>query len=221
MRGVLLSIVSLASLIAVEAWAQAPLTKLTGDVVRVDGQNLELKSTAGETLAVKLSDNARMTLRAPANASAIKPGAFIATTATPQPDGTLLASEVRVFGESLRGVGEGHRPMANLPGSTMTNATVASVSGGGKRAGDSMTNATVASVTDSAPGNPLRMTVQYKGGEKVVVIPDDVQIMTQEMGDRSMLVPGTHIVAYVAKEPDGTLLTERVSIGKNGYSPQQ
>jgi len=215
-----LSILLLSSLVAVAASAQSPLTKLTGDVVQVDGQNLELKSASGETLAVRLSDQARISVRAPTSAGAIKPGAYIATTATPQADGTLLASEVRVFGESLRGVGEGHRPIANEPGSTMTNATVASVSGGGKR--ESMTNATVAAVTDSAPGDhPLRMTVQYKGGEKVVVIPDSVQIMTQEMGDRSMLVPGTHIVAYVARQPDGTLVSERVSIGKNGYTPQQ
>ena len=220
MRSVLVSILLLLLLFIAEASAQEQLTKVSGDVVRVDGQNLEVKSTSGETLGVKLSDKARMTVRGPTDASAIKPGAFIATTAAPQPDGTLLASEVRVFGESLRGVGEGHRPMANMPGSTMTNATVSSVSGGGKR--DSTTNATVASVTNSAPGDhPMKMTVQYKGGEKVVVIPDSVQIMTQEMGDRSMLVPGTHIVAYVAREPDGTLLTERVSIGKNGYSPQQ
>jgi hypothetical protein len=209
----------LSLLSAIQALAQEPLVKLTGDVVRVDGQSLELKSTSGETLAVKVSDQARLTLRAPTDASAIKPGAFIATTATPQPDGTLLASEVRVFGESLRGVGEGHRPMANLPGSTMTNATVASVSGG-KR--ESTTNAKVDSVTEPAPGeHSLRMTVQYKGGEKVVVVPDSVQIMTQETGDRSMLVPGTHIVAYVARQPDGTLVSERVSIGKNGYAPQQ
>jgi len=219
MRSLLLSILLLPLLFMAEASAQEQLTKVSGDVVRVDGQNLEVKSTSGETLGVKLSDKARMTVRGPTDASAIKPGAFIATTATPQPDGTLLASEVRVFGESLRGVGEGHRPMANLPGSTMTNATVANVSGGGKR--ESTTNATVAAVTNSAPGDPLKMTVQYTGGEKVVVIPDSVQIMTQEMGDRSMLVPGTHIVAYVARESDGTLLTERVSIGKNGYAPQQ
>jgi hypothetical protein len=219
MRRVLLSMLLLSLLSAIQALAQEPLVKLTGDVVRVDGQSLELKSTSGETLAVKVSDQARLTLRAPTDASAIKPGAFIATTATPQPDGTLLASEVRVFGESLRGVGEGHRPMANLPGSTMTNATVASVSGG-KR--ESTTNAKVDSVTEPAPGeHSLRMTVQYKGGEKVVVVPDSVQIMTQETGDRSMLVPGTHIVAYVARQPDGTLVSERVSIGKNGYAPQQ
>ena len=219
MRRVLLSILLLPLLSAIQALAQEPLVKLTGDVVRVDGQSLELKSTSGETLAVKVSDQARLTLRAPTDASAIKPGAFIATTATPQSDGTLLASEVRVFGESLRGVGEGHRPMANLPGSTMTNATVASVSGG-KR--ESTTSAKVDSVTEPTPGeHSLRMTVQYKGGEKVVVVPDSVQIMTQETGDRSMLVPGTHIVAYVVRQSDGTLVSERVSIGKNGYAPQQ
>lgn len=220
MRGVLQSILLLPLVFMAEASAQEQLTKVSGSVVRVDGQNLEVKATSGETLGVKLSDKARMTLRGLTDASAIKPGAFIATTATPQPDGTLLASEVRVFGESLRGVGEGHKPMANLPGSTMTNATVADVSGGGKR--ESTTNATVAAVTGPGSGDhPLRMTVQYKGGEKIVVIPDSVQIMTQEMGDRSLLVPGAQIVAYVAKDPDGTLLTERVSIGKNGYAPQQ
>jgi hypothetical protein len=220
MRRILLSILLLPFFSAIPSLAQEPLVKLTGDVVRADGQSLELKSTTGEKLAVRLPDQARLTLRAPTDASAIKPGAFIATTATPQPDGTLLASEVRVFGESLRGVGEGHRPMANLPGSTMTNATVASVSGGGKR--ESTTTATVAAVTGGGSGaQPLRMTVQYKGGEKTVVIPDSVQIMTQESGDRSMLVPGTHIVAYVARQPDGTLVSERVSIGKNGYAPQQ
>ena len=220
MRRLLLSVLLLPFLGAIQVQAQEPLVKLTGDVVRVDGQSLELKATSGETLAVKLPEQVRLTLRAPTDASAIKPGAFIATTATPQADGTLLTSEVRVFGESLRGVGEGHRPMANLPGSTMTNATVASVSGGGKR--ESMTNAKVDTVTDPATGgHSLRMTVQYKGGEKVVVVPDSVQIMTQETGDRSMLVPGTHIVAYVARQPDGALVSERVSIGKNGYAPQQ
>src|SRR5262249_54458428 len=157
-----------------------------------------LKSTSGETVAVKLSDQVRMSVRAPAGAGAIKPGVFLATTAKAQPDGTLVASEVRVFGESMRGVGEGHRPMPNDPGSTMTNATVATVSGGVRQARESTTSATVAAVAGSAGDQPLRMTLQYKGGEKVVVVPDDVQIMTQETGDRVMLVPGTHIVAYVA-----------------------
>ena len=38
--------------------------------------------------------------------------------------------EVHVFPESMRGTGEGHRPMDAAPGSTVTDATVASVTVG-------------------------------------------------------------------------------------------
>jgi hypothetical protein len=148
----------------------------------------------------------------------IKEGDFVATTAKPQADGTLLASEVRVFPESLRGTGEGHRPMD--AGNTMTNATVASVSR--PSAMPASDAGTVTAVTDPLPGeHSLRMTLRYTGGEKIVVVPESVQIVKTDIGDRAMLVPDTHVVAYVAREPDGTLLAERLSIGRNGYAPQQ
>ena len=206
-------------LAAVTASAQTPVLKISGDVVLLDGPNLELRSSSGEKLAIRLSDKVRLSARSPAGAGVIQPGAYVGTTAVPQPDGTLLASEVHVFPESLRGTGEGHRPMASEPGSaaatTMTNATVTGVSGG--NTGNTMTNATVSSV---APGErALRMTLSYKGGEKTVVVPEGIPIVMTETADRTSLVPGAHIVAYVAKQPDGTLLSERVSVGKNGYVP--
>ena len=140
-------------------------------------------------------------------------------TAAPQADGTLVASEVQVFPESMRGTGEGHRPMSPdsgaSAGATMTNATVASVAGA--KAGNTMTNATVSSV---APGErAMRMTLTYKGGEKIVVVPEGILVFMTEVADRSSLVPGAHVVAYVAKQPDGILVAERVSVGKNGYVP--
>ena len=84
-------------------------------------------------------------------------------------------------------------------------------------AGNTTTNATVSSV---APGErALRMTLTYKGGEKIVVVPEGILVFMTEVADRSSLVPGAHVVAYVAKQPDGVLLAERVSVGKNGYVP--
>jgi len=200
------------------AFAQSPLLKLSGDIVLVDGENVELRADSGQSVAIKLSERTRMSTRAPLERDALKEGDFIATTAKPQPDGTLLASEVRVFAESLRGAGEGHRPMD--AGNTMTNATIAGIS---KRGSASASEAgTVASVSGLQSGeHELRMTLRYKGGEKVVVVPQDVQILATDVGDRTMLVPDTHVVAYVAHQPDGTLLAERINIGKNGYVPQQ
>jgi len=179
-------------LLGAGASAQSPLLMLTGDIVVVDGENVELRASSGQSLAIRLSEQTRMSTRAPLESNAIKEGDFVATTARPQPDGTLLASEVRVFTEALRGTGEGHRPMD--AGNTMTNATVASVSrSSGAPASDT---GTVAAVADAQPGeHSLRMMLRYKGGEKVVVVPESVQILVTGVGDRSMLVPDTHVVA--------------------------
>lgn len=200
------------------ASAQSPLLKVSGDVVRVDDENVELRASSGQSVAIKLSERTRMSTRAPLERDALKEGDFIATTAKPQPDGTLLASEVRVFAESLRGTGEGHRPMDAE--NTMTNATIAGISKrGGAPAGDAGNVATVADLQSGE--HSLRMTLRYKGGEKVVVVPQNVQIVATDVGNRTMLVPDTHVVAYVARQPDGILLAERLSIGKNGYVPEQ
>ena len=59
--------------------------------------------------------------------AAIKPGAFVGAATMPQPDGTLIALEVLVFPEAMRGSGEGHYAWDLKPGSMMTNATVIDV----------------------------------------------------------------------------------------------
>ena len=215
-----LAVVTMSWLVAAgPAWAQTPPSRISGDVVLLDGQNLELRSTGGEKLAIKVSDKLRVSARSPGDVRMIQQGAYVGVTAVPQPDGTLLASEIQVFPESMRGTGEGHRPMSPDAGAgataTMTNATVSSVNSA--KPGNTMTNATVAKV-ESGEG-ALEMTLTYKGGEKNVVVPKGAMVMITDVADRGALVPGAHVVAYVTKQPDGLLLTERVSVGKNGYVP--
>jgi hypothetical protein len=214
------AVLSLSMLFASSASAQTPVAKISGDVVRVDGQNLELRAKDGERLRVELSDHLRLSARSPAGVDAIKQQAYVGATAVPQPDGTLLASEVHVFPESMRGTAEGHRWLPPEPGkaaekSTMTNATITGVTG--KKSSNTMTSATVSKLS---PGDSaLTMTLTYQGGEKTVVVPQGTPIMNTEAADRSALVPGAHVVAYAVKEPDGTLLSDRVSVGKDGYAP--
>lgn len=145
----------------------------------------------------------------------MKPGSYVATTAVPQPDGTLLAKEVHVFTEAQRGTGEGHYPMST-PGDTMTNATVSSVAVAHPR--DTMTNATVAGAA-TGPAGDHRLTLTYKGAEQTVVVPDGVPIIASEPGDRSLLVPGAHVVVYAHPQSDGRMTVERVSVGKGGFAP--
>jgi hypothetical protein len=205
--------------IAPLAYGQASPQRIRGDIAAVHGKDLDVKTNAGQTVTVRMADNVRVSARGPADLASIAPGSFIGTTAVAQPDGTLKAVEVHVFPESMRGTGEGHRQMeTEQPGSTMTNATVTSVAPAKAAPPRStMTNATVANV---APGGSARkLTLQYKGGEKTVVVGDGVPVVMVEAGDPSMLVPGAHIVVTAAKQLDGTLTTDRISVGKNGIVP--
>jgi hypothetical protein len=211
-------LVASALAIAPNAYGQATSQRIRGDVVAVHGKDLDVRNGAGQTETVRMADNLRDSARAAASLDSVAAGAFIGTTAIEQPDGTLKASEVHIFPESMRGTGEGHRPMDTEPGSTMTNATVTSVAAAPKPAVRStMTNATVSNV--AAAGSARKLTLQYKGGEKTVVVGDGVPVVMVEAGDPSMLVPGTHVVVTAAKQLDGTLTTDRISVGKNGIVP--
>jgi hypothetical protein len=183
------------------AQAQTPLPtmRIRGDVVALEGLNLQVKSRTGETLAIKLAENYTVTAVVRIDMDAIKPGAFVGTASMPESDGTQRALEVLVFPEAMRGSGEGHYPWDLKPGSMMTNATVADA------------------VVESTGGR--RMTLKYKDGEKTVFVPPDAPIVTFEPGDRAMMVPGAHLLITATKQPDGSLTAARAAVGKNGLVP--
>lgn len=205
------------------AYGQSPAQRISGEVVSLEGVSLQIKANDGQPMTVTLADNLRLSARSIAQPGKLVPGAYVGTTAVPRPDGTLTALEVHVFPESMRGTGEGHRPTDSAPGGTMTNATIRGIAGGERGRDDkaggtgTMTDAPIAQLRDDVHGR--RMTLAYKGGEKVVVVPDDTPIVMVEVADRSLLVPGAHVVAYVTRQPDGTLTAERLTVGKNGFTP--
>src|SRR5262249_51979711 len=115
----------------------------------------------------------------------------------------------------MRGTGEGHRPMTGA--NTMTNATVSGVSRSRASSSSSTTNATVAGV--SGASDELKLTLTYQGGERTIVVPRGIPVMTTDVGSTSMLVPGAHVIVYGANNPDGRIGAERISVGKDGYVP--
>ena len=181
--------------------AQAPLPtqRIRGDLVALDGLNLQVKSRTGEALTVKLAETYGVTAVVKVDVAAIKVGSFVGAASMPQPDGTQNALEVLLFPEAMRGSNEGHYPWDLRPGSMMTNATVADA------------------VVVGQAG--YRMTLKYKDGEKIVVVAPDTPIVTFEPGDKAMLVPGAHIIVTAAKQADGSLTAARVAVGKNGLVP--
>jgi hypothetical protein len=194
-RSVLLA--ALAGLFAGGALAQTPV-RVRGAVEALDGNTLKVKSRDGAAVAIKLADNYAVAAVVKTELAAIKPGAFIGTASMKQADGSLVALEVLVFPEAMRGTGEGHYPWDLQPESMMTNATVATLA-------------------DNPKGR--EMTLTYKGESNKVVVPAGVPIVTFEPGDKAMLKPGAKIFAVTQKQADGTLTAARVNVGKDGLTP--
>ena len=133
----------------------------------------------------------------PTDITSIQPGSFIGTAAMPRADGKLESLEVVVFPEAARGVGEGHYPWDLKPESSMTNATVAEL---------------------ARSPNGRTLILRYKDGEKTVIVPDGVPIVTFRPGDRSLIVPGAKVF-IVADESDDQFTVRRLLIGRNGLTP--
>ena len=189
----------LACLILAQAAAQSPPRRIRGEVVAIDGLKLQIRAREGDRVDVTLDDKYTVSAVVPLDIAAIKPGAFVGAAAMPQADGSLRALEVLVFPEAARGSNEGHYPWDLQPGSMMTNATIAEVVDIDK---------------------DRRMTLKYKGGEKVVTVPRDAPIVAAAPGDRAMLKPGAHVFIFAAMpHPDGSLTAGRVTVGKDGLVP--
>jgi len=178
----------------------APTQRIRGDVVSLEGSDLKVKSRTGEMVTIKLADNYSVTAVVAASLDQIKPGAFVGAASMPQADGTQRAIEVLVFPESGRGSNEGHYPWDLQPGSMMTNATIADVQ--------------VVAVDQSR-----RLTVRYKDGEKIIIVPQSAPIVTFEPGDRAMVKPGAHVIVTAARQSDGTLSASRILAGRDGLVP--
>jgi len=199
--------------IAFGVLAQQASQKIIGDVLRYNAGTLELRTASGGQQTVDVTDRTRVSVRAASDLSEVQPGRFIGVTAAPRDDGTLVASEIHIFPENMRGTGEGHRPMSGTD--TMTNATVSNVSRGSSRA--SMTNATVAAV--GGANDEVKLMLTYKGGEQGIVVPRGIPVMTTDVGNLAMLVQGAHVIVYGATNASGRVAAERISVGKDGYVP--
>jgi hypothetical protein len=121
---------------------------------------------------VKLTPNYVVVRNSPATLADIKPNDFVASAATRGADGKLHSTELRVFPEAMRGLGEGQRPMNDARGQTMTNATVT---------GTVMVG----------PSNTL--TVKLPGGESELIVDPGVPVTRIDAVDKSQLVVGAKI----------------------------
>jgi len=185
------------------AWctaATAQSVRVRGMIENVDGSVLMFKSSEGAELTLTLTENAMIVAVVKASIADIKEGTYLGSAAMPQSDGSQKALEVHIFPEQMRGTGEGHRPYAPVPESTMTNG--------------STSGSTVTGVEGST------IVVRYKDGEKKIVVPPSVPIVRYEIGGKGDLKTGARFTLAATKKPDGTLEANRINVGRDGIVPQ-
>jgi hypothetical protein len=180
------------------ASAQDAPVRVRGTIDRIEGDVYVIKARGGGELKVTLAEKPMVVALIKASLADIKAGSYVGVAGMPQADGSQRALEVHIFPESMRGVGDGHRGWDLQPTSTMTNGNVEQ---------------------SSASSDGQVLTLKYKDGEKKILVPADTPIVTYVTGEVSELKPGAPIfISAATKQPDGTLKTPRVNVGR-GVAP--
>ena len=163
-------------------------------------------STPGGSLHVTVSQPIKVYSRQSGDLSRVTDHSFVGVTSVSEPDGTQRATEIHVFPEELRGLGEGSRPMtAPAAGarSTMTNGSVANsrMTNGAAH----MTNGAARMTNGASHGvSGGTMTVEYNGGSQTIKVPPGVTV-TVIAPTSAKLTPGTNVIVPASKQADGSL----------------
>jgi Domain of unknown function (DUF5666) len=174
---------------------------IRGTVVSAMANRLVVKSDSG-AVTVTMAQPFHLYTRVPTDLSKVTENSFIGVTTVKQPDGSERATEIHVFPEELRGVGEGSRmmaPAASAAASRMTNGSVrASRMTNGTASESRMSNGNVSRTNGSS------LVVQYAGGSQNVTVPPNTPVTEFKIASRD-LAPGDQVAVLAKKAPDGSL----------------
>jgi hypothetical protein len=198
-----LGLAGLALIMAASATLAQPAqtVRVRGEITKVDGNTLSVKMRDGQNVTVKLAEPPRIAAMVKASLADIKEGSFVGVSAMPQPDGTQKAFAIHIFMDAQKGVVPARfGPWDSRPGSTMTNANVAT------------------SVTGKDGQDLL---VKYPDGEKKVTVPAGTVIARYMPGSAADLKVGAKVfVAAAKKEADGSLTAPNIAVGRDVDPPQ-
>jgi len=134
-----------------------------GTISQVTPSSLVVTTDTGP-VTLALAGSPKVFDREPGTLADVTDNTFVGVTSVKQPDGKEQATEIHVFPDDLRGLGEGSRMMersASAGGSRMTNGSVQS---------SRMSNGTVS----SANGGTL--VVNYAGGSQTIDVPPNTPV---------------------------------------------
>jgi hypothetical protein len=225
MRLLRLSLVATAGL-SIAAIAAPEHERLRGTVSAVSANEVTVRTATGEVSMSVGGDTKYLTV-VRSDLNHIATDSYIGV-ATKNVGGKLVALDVLIFPPAMKGAAEGHFGWDRLPDTTvaggthtassMTNGSVAAVVQGGSAAttNSTMTNGSVA--TASERGGARQLTVTYKGGEQMILVPPTAPVVTLQFGGVSDIKPGAGV--FVNATADGGKTTAGlIIVGTDGAVP--
>jgi hypothetical protein len=182
----------LLALIAAPALAQGNnAINVFGVVDKFDATSISVKNNDGGVVdTYKLAPNVLFIQQTDAKLSDIKSNDFVASAGVLKEDGKLHSTELRIFSEKMRGLGEGQRPMNDARNQTMTNATVT---------GTVVTNGS----------NVMR--VKFPGGESDLILDPGVPVQRFADTDASAVKAGARVRVQGVRNAEGATVN-RVTV---------
>jgi len=170
---------------------------IRGTVKSAEDHDVTVETRNGKSVTVPTTDKTGYFVVEKGTLSDVKAGKFVGITSVTR-DGKLVAEEIHVFADSLRGLGEGHYPWDRDQEANM------------------MTNANIAKVDSIAGNNVLKL--DYKGGEQRISVPPDVTVVTFDKGSRADLANGRHVFVVMGKD-EASKSAAAIVIGAAGVTP--
>ncbi|MGH7602433.1 MAG: hypothetical protein ACRENK_00390 [Gemmatimonadaceae bacterium] len=174
-----------------------------GTVASVSDTDVVVAASTGN-VTVKKNQPFKVFARQTGKLTDVKDNVFIGVTTVKQSDGTEQATEIHIFPEELRGLGEGSRMMNQSAssgggGSRMTNGAVsASRMTNGTASQSRMSNGNVTAANGST------LVVQFKGGSQPVTVPANTPV-SEIKATSKKLATGDQVILLASKAPDGSL----------------
>jgi hypothetical protein len=213
MKNLCLSFLAIALLLPGAALAAAgkPMpTRLQGTVVSLTASSITIATSHGnETVA--LGPKLRVLDLSKSSLDKVRNNSFIGTTVVPQPDGTYKSTEVHIFAEALRGMGEGFTKMNPSGSRMMANAAV-------HVPVNMMANAAVQGMKSSGGGKTISMT--FPGRKITIHIPQNVPVSYISPASRSLPARGKTVLLFANGAP-GKLATNTIVVIEPGASLPQ
>lgn len=200
--------------VASSAVAAGP-ERIRGRILSAENSTLIVKTNLGLIEKISLTSKTAYAVASPATRADVAAGRYIGT-ATKIVDGRLVALEVTIFAPSMTGAGEGHYTWDNIPDTTATGAgeVPTGMTNGhvmlpvlSRVTHSSMTNGHV-TVSRDLPGpvtagGDKEITVNYKGGFQIVLLPPTAPINNVAPADRSAISKGAQVFVVAEPAPGG------------------